>query len=188
MVWLPIWRPGIFVAANPIETDGAKLLGAPIGTKPFRTNFVARRLSKATASVAALECLPPSAYLTVLRFCINESVNYLAQVTDFPLVQDSLARMDTIIDHVLLRAAGSPLEPPLTHLTALTLRSLPAELGGLGIRRYRGLAGEITCLRGRMVFYEFVEHYAPGELLADATEELWMPITLDAPRTQSGRR
>ena len=187
MVWLPIWRPGIFVAANPIETDGAKLLGAPIGTKPFRTNFVARRLSKATASVAALECLPPSAYLTVLRFCINESVNYLAQVTDFPLVQDSLARMDTIIDHVLLRAAGSPLEPPLTHLTALTLRSLPTELGGLGIRRYRGLAGEITCLRGRMVFYEFVEHYAP-ELLADATEELWMPNTLDAPRTQSGRR
>ena len=41
------------------------------------------------------------------------------------------------------------------HLTTLTLRSLPTELGGLGIRRYCGLAGEIACLRGRTVFYEF---------------------------------
>jgi hypothetical protein len=41
-----------------IETDGAKLLGALIGKEPFRTDFVARRVSKATASVAAIECLP----------------------------------------------------------------------------------------------------------------------------------
>ncbi len=83
----PGWRPGI-CAVIPIETDGAKLLGAPIGTEPFRTDFVARRVSKATASVAALERLPSSATWTVLRFCINERVNYLAQVTEFPLVQD----------------------------------------------------------------------------------------------------
>ena len=36
---LVFWRPGI-CAAIPIETDGAKLLGAPIGTEPFRTDFV----------------------------------------------------------------------------------------------------------------------------------------------------
>ena len=68
-------------------------------------------MSKATASVAALERLPPSATWTVLRFCINERVNYLAQVTEFPLVQDSLARMDTIIHQALLRTAGLPPEP-----------------------------------------------------------------------------
>ena len=66
VVWPPGWRPGI-CAAIPIETDGAKLLGAPIGTEPFRKDFVARRVSKATASVAALERLPPSATWTVLR-------------------------------------------------------------------------------------------------------------------------
>jgi hypothetical protein len=38
---------------------------------------------------------------------------------------------------------------PLTHLTTLTLRSLPTELGGLGIRRYSGLAGEIAYLLAR---------------------------------------
>ena len=43
----------------------------------------------------------------VLRIRINERVNYLAQVvTEFPLVQDSLANMDTIIDLALLSAAG----------------------------------------------------------------------------------
>ena len=81
----------------------------------------------------------------------------------------------------MLRAAGLPPEPPdpLTHLTTLTLRSLPTELSGLGIRRYSGLAGEIACLHCRTVFYEFAESYAP-ELLAGATENLWAPITLGA--------
>ena len=108
-----MWPPTCIAPRHPcgIETDGAKLLGALIGKEPFRTDFVARRVSKATASVTAIEYLPPSATWTVLRFCINESVNYLAQVTEFPLVQDSLANMDTIIDRALLRAAGLALEP-----------------------------------------------------------------------------
>ena len=50
--WPPQWRPGL-CAALPIETDGAKLLGAPIGTEPFRTDFVELRASKACASVPA---------------------------------------------------------------------------------------------------------------------------------------
>ena len=80
---------------------------------------------------------------------------------------------DTIIDQALLRAVGLPLEPsdPLTHLITLTLRSLSTESGGLGIRRYSGLDGEIACLRGRTVFYEFAESYA-SELLTGSTEEV----------------
>ena len=56
VVWPPRWRPGI-CAAIPIETDGAKLLGAPIGAELFRTDFVAHRVSKPTASVVALKRL-----------------------------------------------------------------------------------------------------------------------------------
>ena len=132
--WPPQWRPGL-CAALPIETDGAKLLGAPIGTEPFLTV----RASKACASVPALEHLPPSATWTILRYCVNERLNYLAQVTKFPLVQDSLARMDEIIDHALLRARELPPEPPdpLTHLTALTLRSLPTWSGHSAVQRAR---------------------------------------------------
>ena len=49
----------------------------------------------------------------VLSFCINERVNYLAQDTEFPLVQDLLASMDTIIDQAWLHAASLQLAPSL---------------------------------------------------------------------------
>jgi hypothetical protein len=151
--WLPQWRPGLR-AALPLKTHRAKLLGAPIGTEPFGTDFVELRASKACASVSALEHLPPSATWTILRYCVNERLNFQAQVTEFPLVQDSFSRMDEIINHAFLHAGGLPPEPPdpLTHFTTLTLRSLLTELGGLGIRRYCGLAGETACLSGRTDF------------------------------------
>ena len=93
--------------------------------------------------------------------------------------------MDEIIDTAILRAGGLPLEPPdsLAYLTTFTLRSLPCELGGLGLRRFGGLAGEMACLRGRTVFYEFAEKYSP-RLLEGATLEFWPPIVLGAAENQ----
>ena len=158
-----------------------KLLGAPIGPEIFRQEFVETRVRKVTASVPYLEKLAPWATWSLLRYCVNERINYLAQVTEFPLVQDSLALMDEIIDNAILRAGGLPIASPdsLTHLTTFTLRSLPCDLGGLGIRRFGGLAGEIACLRGRTVFYEFAEKYTP-RLLEGATLDFWPPIVLGA--------
>jgi hypothetical protein len=40
--------------------------------------------------------------------CLNEPIKYLAQVAEFPLIQDSLALMDEIIDNAILRF---PLRP-----------------------------------------------------------------------------
>ena len=188
VVWPPRWRPGICAAIS-IETDGAKLLGAPIGTEPFRTDFVTRRVSKATASVAALERLPTSATWTVLRYCINERVNYLAQVTEFPIVQDSLASMDTIIEQALLRAAGLLPEPsdPLTHAPHHAYRSLFTELGGLGIRHYSGLAGilfacvAVPCSMSLRRVTRLSCSRAPRRTYG-------RPSLLVRPRTRSGRR
>jgi hypothetical protein len=97
------------------------------------------------------------------------------------LVQDSLALMDEIIDNAILRAGGLPIASPdsLTHLTTFTLRSLPCDLGGLGIRRFGGLAGKIAYLRGRTVLYEYKEKYTP-RLLEGATLDFWPPIVLGA--------
>ncbi len=85
-----------------------------------------------TASVPCMEKLAPWATWSLLRYCVNERINYLTQVTEFPLVQDSLALMDDIIDNAILRAGGLPLAPPdsLAHLTMFTLRSLPCDLDG----------------------------------------------------------
>jgi hypothetical protein len=43
--------------------------------------------------------------------------------------------------------------------------------------RANSSAGETACLRGRAVFYEFAERFAP-ELLAGAMEDYWPPIEL----------
>ena len=180
VVWPKAWRPGL-CATLPVVTTGMKLLGAPIGTEVFRRDFVEQKVLKAAASVPALEHLAPSATWSMLRYCVNERINYLAQVTEFPLVQESLARMDAVIDQAILRAAGLPCMPPdsLSYLTTCTLRSLPTALGGLGIRRYSGLAGELACLRTRTVFYEFAEQFSPL-LLQGASEDFWQPIFLGA--------
>ena len=180
VVWPKAWCPGL-CATLPVVTTGMKLLGAPIGTEVFRRDYVEQKVLKAAASVPALEHLAPSATWSMLRYCVNERINYLAQVTEFPLVQESLARMDAVIDQAILRAAGLPLASPdsLTYLTTCTLRSLPTALGGLGIRRYSGLAGELACLRTRTVFYEFAEQFSP-QLLEGASEDFWQPIFLGA--------
>ena len=81
--WPPQWRPGL-CAALPIETDGAKLLEAPIGTEPFRTDFVELRSSKACASVPSLRwntCHPQLPGRTILRYCVNERVNFPSSKT-----------------------------------------------------------------------------------------------------------
>ena len=155
-----------------------KLLGVPIGPETFRRDFVKNRVRKVTASVLSMEKLGPWATWNLLRYCVNERINYLTQVTEFPLVQDSLVLMDDIIENAILRAGGLPLAPPdsLPHLTMFTLRSLPCDLGGLGIWRFGGLAGEIACLR---VLYEFAEKYTP-RLLEGATLDFWPPIVLGA--------
>ena len=94
--------------------------------------------------------------------------------------------MDAIIDTAILRAGSLLLESPdsLTYLiTTFTLRSLPCDLSGLGIRRFGGLAGEITCLRGRTVLHEFANKYTP-RLLEGTTLDFWPPIVLAAAKNR----
>ena len=77
VVWPKAWSPGL-CATLPVVTTGMKLLGAPIGTEVFRRDFVAQKVIKAAASVPALEHVTPSATWSMLRYCVNERINYLA--------------------------------------------------------------------------------------------------------------
>ena len=137
---LPLVPPG-GTNVFPWVSTGMKLLGAPIGPETFRRDFVENRVRKVTASVPCMEKLAPWATWSLLRYCVNERINYLTQVTEFPLVQDSLALMDDIIDNAILRAGGLPLAPPdsLAHLTMFALRSLLCDLGGLAQRSVLGI-------------------------------------------------
>ena len=74
---------------HPVVSTGMKLLGAPIGPETIRRDFVENRVRKVTALVPCMEKLAPWATWSLLRYCVNERINYLTQVTEFPLVQDS---------------------------------------------------------------------------------------------------
>ena len=150
------------------------LLGASIGTELFCGDSS----TQGYYTVPCLEKLAPWATWSLLRYCANERINYLAQVTEFPLIQDSLALMDEIIDNAILRAGGLPLAPPdsLSYINTFTLRSLPCDLGGLGIRRFGAR---------RSILYEFAEKHTP-RLLEGATLDFWLPIVLPGCGGESG--
>jgi hypothetical protein len=76
----------------------------------------------------------------MLRFCINER--------ELPGLDHRVSSCPRLTrKHALLCAAG-----------LLSESSEPAPSLRLGIRRY---SGEIACLYGRTLFYEFAESYAP---------------------------
>jgi len=89
--------------------------------------------------------------------------------------------MNEIIDNAILRAGGLLLASPdlLSYRIMFTLRSLPRDLAGLGIRRFGGLAGKTACLRRCSVLYQFTEKYTP-RLLEGATLNYWPPVVLGA--------
>ena len=86
--------------------------------------------------------------------------------------------MDEIIDNAILRAGGLLLAPPdsLSYINTFTLRSLPCDLGGLGIRRFGAR---------RSILYEFAEKHTP-RLLEGATLDFWLPIVLPGCGGESG--
>jgi hypothetical protein len=90
VVW-PNTLPSSSYPLLPVVSTGMKLLGAPIGPETFRRDFVENRVRKVTASVPCMEKMAPWATWSLLRYCVNECINYLTQVTESPLVQDSLA-------------------------------------------------------------------------------------------------
>jgi hypothetical protein len=100
VVW-PSTLPAPSYPLLPVVSTGMKLLGAPIDPETFCRDFVETRVRKVTASVPSMEKLAPWATWSLLRYCVNERINHLTQVTEFPLVQDSPALMDDIIDNAI---------------------------------------------------------------------------------------
>ena len=61
------------------------------------------------------------------------------------------------------------------------LRSLPTGLGGLGIPRFAGLAGDTACLLSREKTYEYLEEYQPT--LLRSAEFNWPQIAMGRSKT-----
>lgn len=92
----------------------------------------------------------------------------------------ALQHFDKEIDKAILNIAGENVDQlPLQRQAEIAyLRTLPLALGGLGITRFYGLAGEQACLLSRQVTFEFIEKHVPE--LCDGARRSWPPIVLGA--------
>ena len=125
--------------------------------RAFSPRFCGDSSTQGYYTVPCLEKLAPWATWSLLRYCANERINYLAQVTEFPLRVNGR-------DHRQCHPAGgwpSPCTPGLAIVPSVLFLAT-------GIRRFGAR---------RSILYEFAEKYTP-RLLEGATLDFWPPIVL----------
>jgi hypothetical protein len=163
------------------DGGGMVLLGSPTGSNLFRSEEIEKIVSNAGRSISALKYLSPWSNWNLLRNCITAKVGYIARVGEIDLCLDSFRSFDSKVDRAVLEMAGGVGDGDdyeEIKLVVSAIRSMPLALGGLGISRYAGLAGETACLLSRQLTYEYLEKYNP-ELLSGAFQK-WNPIFLGA--------
>jgi hypothetical protein len=176
-------RAALSIADPPFDvaSGGVKIMGAPTGTPQYRRVQSQRVNDDATSSLPAMRSIELWSAWSLLKHCVTSRVSYLSRVVEPEFCLGALAEFDRKVDEmVYFMAGGVGIEG--SHSSQLlkdrvdVLRSLPLGLGGLGITRLAGLAGEQACLLSRTLTYEFIERYCPE--LAAGVRVSWRPVVL----------
>ena len=164
--------------AFPLRPDGDSVLGNPVGTKPYCKAECARAATTAAATLRAFDALQLSCRTGVqlTRFCINPRVQYLVRVHEAVDLFDILQRFDSAIDSALWKLAhhdpNRPGQHPMRGAVSSLLRSLPLDMGGLGIARHSWVAGHTGKASSRLLTVQFLD--------AHDTHEPWLDILLNS--------
>jgi hypothetical protein len=122
-----------------VDNAGVKLLGAPIGTKDFTTDFVKKKL-KALDEVCKLlrEVDNAQVEFGLFRGCLSyNKINHLLRTCPSDLLQEALKKFD---DHFQNMVAEILRVPCLTD-DQWEQASLPVKLAGLGVNQTKVIAG-----------------------------------------------
>ena len=157
----------------PTETSGCIILGCPVGTTAYRQNYAETIVTRACRPIPALGQLNDWSTFSLLRHCVSPKVGYIARVSELAANLAAFQRFDSNIDDCL-DALGCISPNELVDGSVRILRALPQALGGLGIPRFAGLAGETACLRSRERTYEHMEEFHP--MLLSSVFREWPPI------------
>ena len=160
-----------------VAEGGLTLVGAPTGTPAFRRHQAGQTVDEASYSLPALRHIELWSAWSLLKFCVTARVGYLARVLEAEFSFDALARFDRLVDEAIFDMAGPDVSiSPGKRTLIAALRCLPSGLGGLGITRFAGLAGEQACLLSRSVTYDFLERFCPE--LTSGVMVSWRPLVL----------
>jgi hypothetical protein len=140
-----IWWPN---RANPdpfpadvdrVDNAGVKLLGAPIGTKAFTTDFVQKKLDALDAVCKTLrEVNDAQVEFALFRGCLSyNKINHLLRTCPPDLLQEALVKFD---DH-FQNMVAEILRVSCLSEDQWDLASLPVKLCGLGVNQTKVIAG-----------------------------------------------
>ena len=74
--------PLVWQGAKPALESGLKMLGSPVGTKPFMTKWCLDRYKKIAEVADKLSCVEdPQVRWTLLKYCVESRVNHLLRNT-----------------------------------------------------------------------------------------------------------
>jgi hypothetical protein len=122
-----------------VDNAGVKLLGAPIGTKVFTTDFVQKKLDALDAVCKTLrEVNDAQVEFALFRGCLSyNKINHLLRTCPPDLLQEALVKFD---DH-FQNMVAEILRVPCLSDEQWDLASLPVKFSGLGVNQTKVIAG-----------------------------------------------
>ena len=127
-----------FEGLKKIEGDGIVLLGAPVGSDVFISDYAQTKIEALQNRLQLTECLQnPQYQLPLLRFCIGlPRVNHLFRLCHPEVIKEAINSCDTLLDsYISTNLFGHALSPFQRRLI-----SLPVSQGGLGLSIAKDIA------------------------------------------------
>jgi len=127
------------VDVDRVDNAGVKLLGAPIGTKAFTTDFVQKKLDALDAVCKALrEVNNAQVEFALFRGCLSyNKINHLLRTCPPDLLEEALARFDEHFQNIVAEI----LRVPCLSEDQWDQASLPVKFSGLGVNQTKVIAG-----------------------------------------------
>jgi hypothetical protein len=166
-----------------VSTSGVKVLGGYVGTPQYVAEKVDTTVKAMYSDIPALvKNLHPQVALTLLRYCVNTRISYLARTKEIHApMHDTLRGFDPAIDVALAQLAEEPVAAVENFPSRIgALRSLPMRKGGLGIMRYHSITTEAAQRASRAVTLKYAEEHCPW--LAEVAKDvrIWPEIRIGA--------
>ena len=122
-----------------VDSAGVKLLGAPIGTKAFTTDFVQKKLVALNEVHQLLrEVDNAQVEFALFRGCLAyNKINHLLRTCPPDLLEEALAKFDEQFQNMVAEI----LRAPCLSDDQWDQASLPVKLSGLGVNQTKVIAG-----------------------------------------------
>ena len=120
------------ITSIPTTTEGAIILGIPIGTSDYRTNQLTAKLDNITDLMDTISRMPVEYAYPLYQACVNTRPLHLTRSLPPSITIAFCREFDKRMDRAIALISNSPTATLEPH--SKIIRSLPTSLGGLGIR------------------------------------------------------